>query len=84
MPAEPLPATGAACGIDLGVASLVTTSDGGRVANPRYRNAIADRLADAQRDLARKRRGSARRRKAAARVAAPHAKVRRRRLDHAG
>lgn len=83
VPAKPLPATGAVAGIDLGVASLVTTSDGEHVAGPRHLTAIADRLAAAQRDLARKKRGSARRRKAAARVAALHAKVRRRRCDHA-
>ncbi|WP_229799190.1 RNA-guided endonuclease InsQ/TnpB family protein, partial [Planomonospora parontospora] len=35
VPAQPLPATGAVAGIDLGVASLVTTSDGTHVANPR-------------------------------------------------
>ncbi|TXK41090.1 RNA-guided endonuclease TnpB family protein [Nonomuraea sp. C10] len=83
VPAEPLPATGAMAGIDLGVASLVTTSDGVRVANPRHLAAGAGRLADAQRDLARKRRGSRRRRKAVARVAALHGKVRRQRLDYA-
>jgi len=83
VPAEPLPATGAVAGIDLGVASLVTTSDGEHVANPRHLTATAERLAAAQRDLARKKRGSARRRKAAARVAALHAKVRRQRADHA-
>ncbi|MEU4510548.1 transposase [Nonomuraea wenchangensis] len=83
VPAEPLPATGAAGGIDMGVASLVTTSDGAHIANPRHLAATADRLADAQRDLARKKRGSKRRRRAVARVAALHAKVRRQRLDHA-
>ncbi|MEO3828335.1 transposase [Actinomadura sp. B10D3] len=83
VPAEQLPATGAAAGIDMGVACLVTTSDGTHVANPRHLAAAADRLADAQRDLARKKRGSARRRKAAARVAGLHAKVGRQRLDHA-
>ncbi|GAT64584.1 transposase [Planomonospora sphaerica] len=83
VPAQSLPATGAAAGIDLGVASLVTTSGGGHLGNPRHLAAIADRLADAQRDLARKQRGSKRRRKAVARVAALHAKVRRQRLDHA-
>ncbi|MFC7386058.1 RNA-guided endonuclease InsQ/TnpB family protein [Sphaerisporangium rhizosphaerae] len=83
VPAEPLPATGAAAGIDMGVSSLVTTSDGRHLANPRHLAAYAGRLAAAQRDLARKRRGSKRRRKAAARVAALHAKVRRRRLDGA-
>jgi len=83
VPAEPLPTTGAVVGIDMGVASLVTTSDGTQVANPRYLAATADRLAAAQRDLARKKRGSKRRLKAAARVAALHAKVRRQRLDYA-
>jgi putative transposase len=81
--AEPLPATGAVAGIDLGVASLVTTSDGGQVANPRHLAATADRLGDVQRDLARKKRGSQRRRKQVAHLAALHAKVRRQRLDGA-
>ncbi|MFG3436956.1 RNA-guided endonuclease InsQ/TnpB family protein [Nonomuraea sp. NPDC047897] len=83
VPAEALLPTGAVAGIDLGVASLVTTSDGEHLANPRHLAATADRLATAQRDLARKKRGSKRRRKAVARVAALHAKVRRQRLDHA-
>ncbi|QFY11712.1 transposase [Nonomuraea phyllanthi] len=83
VPAEPLPATGAVVGIDLGVASLVTTSDSGQVANARHLAATAGRLANAQRDLARKKRGSKRRRKAVGRVATLHAKVRRQRLDHA-
>ncbi|MFI7450608.1 RNA-guided endonuclease InsQ/TnpB family protein [Nonomuraea sp. NPDC049714] len=83
VPAGPLPATGAVAGIDLGVASLVTTSDGGQVANPQHLAATADRLGDVQRDLARKQRGSKRRRKAVARVTALHAKVCRQRLDGA-
>ncbi|MFF5207477.1 RNA-guided endonuclease InsQ/TnpB family protein [Streptosporangium sp. NPDC000396] len=83
VPAEPLPATGAAVGIDMGVASLVTTSDGDPVDNPRHLAASADRLAAAQRALARKERGSTRRRKAVARLAALHATVRRQRLDDA-
>ncbi|MFF5206097.1 RNA-guided endonuclease InsQ/TnpB family protein [Streptosporangium sp. NPDC000396] len=83
VPAEVLPATGAAVGIDMGVASLVTTSDGDPVDNPRHLAASADRLAAAQRALARKERGSTRRRKAVARLAALHAKVRRQRLDGA-
>jgi putative transposase len=62
----------------MGVASLVTTSDGAHVANPRHFAATAGRL-----DLARKKRGSKRRRRAVARVAALHAKVRRQRLDGA-
>ncbi|WP_101833762.1 RNA-guided endonuclease InsQ/TnpB family protein [Frankia canadensis] len=81
VPAEPLPATGAVVGVDLGVASLATTSDGRHVGNPRFLAAAADGLAAAQRDLSRRKRGSKRRRKAAARVAALHGKVRRQRLD---
>ncbi|WP_268960216.1 RNA-guided endonuclease InsQ/TnpB family protein [Nonomuraea montanisoli] len=83
VPAEPLPATGVAAGIDMGVASLATTSDGEHIDNQRHLAASADRLAAAQRDLARKQRGSTRRRKAVARVAALHARVRRQRLDSA-
>ncbi|MEV1199704.1 RNA-guided endonuclease InsQ/TnpB family protein [Microbispora rosea] len=83
VPAESLPAAGAAVGLDMGVASLVTTSDGEPLANPRHLAASAGRLATAQRALARKKRRSKRRRKAVARVAALHAKVRRQRLDTA-
>ncbi|MEU4537368.1 transposase [Streptosporangium sp. NPDC023825] len=83
VPAEALPATGATVGIDMGVASLVTTSDGDHLDNPRHLTACADRLAAAQQDLARTKQGSKRRRKAVARVATLHGKVRRQRLDGA-
>jgi putative transposase len=83
VPAEPLPATGAAVGIDLGIASFLTTSDGEHVPNPRPAAATAERLAVAQQELSRKKRGSRRRRKAVRKVAALHGKVRRARLDHA-
>lgn len=83
VPAQPLPATGAAVGIDMGVVSFLTTSDGEHVPTPRPLAAAAARLAVAQQSLARKKRDSDRRRKAAARVAVLHAKVRRYRLDHA-
>jgi putative transposase len=83
VPAEPLQPAGAAVGIDMGVASFLTTSDGAHVPNPRHLATAAGRLAAAQRDLARKKRGSNRRKKAAAKVARLHGKVRRQRLDHA-
>ncbi|WP_169986107.1 RNA-guided endonuclease TnpB family protein [Microbispora sp. H10836] len=83
VPAQPQPATGPVVGLDMGVASLVTTSHGEHLANPRHLEASADRLAAAQQGLARKKRGSKRRRNAVARVAALHAKVRRQRLDSA-
>ena len=83
VPAEPLEPTGAVVGIDMGVKSFLTTSDGRHVPNPRPLAAVADRLAAAQQSLARKKRGSNRRKKAVRKVAALHAKVRRTRLDHA-
>ncbi|GAA3260262.1 RNA-guided endonuclease InsQ/TnpB family protein [Nonomuraea helvata] len=83
VPAQPLPTTGVVVGLDMGVASLVATSDGECVANPRHLAATADMLAAAHRELSRTKRGSKRRRKAVVRVAALHAKVRRQRLDNA-
>jgi putative transposase len=83
VPAEPLEPTGAAVGIDMGIASFLTTSDGDHVLNPRPAAVAAERLAVAQQELSRKKRGSSRRRKAARKVAAIHGKVRRARLDHA-
>lgn len=83
VPAEPLPATGAVVGIDMGIASYLTTSDGEHVENPRHGRAAAEGLAAAQQALARCKRGSNRRKKARERVAAAHRKVGRQRLDHA-
>jgi putative transposase len=83
VPAEMLPPAGAPVGIDMGVASFLTTSDGAQVPNPRHLAASAGRLATAQRALARRKRGSARRRKVRGRIAAIHRKVGRQRLDHA-
>jgi putative transposase len=83
VPAEPLPPADAPIGIDMGVASFLTTSSGALVANPRYLATSATRLASAQQALARCERGSNRRRKARARVAAVHRKVGRQRVDHA-
>lgn len=67
VPAHPLPATGATVGIDMGVVSFLTTSDGKRVPNPRPLAVAAARLTATQQSLARKQ-GSDRRRRAAARV----------------
>jgi putative transposase len=83
VPAEPLEPAGAVVGIDMGVASFLTASDGTQAPHPHHLTAAAGRLTAAQRDLASKKRGSGRRKKAAAKVARLHAKVRRQRLDHA-
>jgi putative transposase len=83
VPAELLEPTGSPIGIDMGVASFLTASDGTQVPNQRHLAATAERLAAAQQELARKKRGSTRRKKTAARVARLHGTVARQRLDHA-
>jgi putative transposase len=67
---EALPPTGQHVGLDRGVAVLAATSDGGLEPNPRPRRARAEALADAQRDLARRRPASVRHRRAKERIAA--------------
>ena len=86
VPAKPLPATGSAVGIDVGVANFLADSNGGFVANPRYAKVSAGRLATAQRRLAAFPRTKAkdrtrRHRAAVEKVRTLHAKVRRQRLD---
>lgn len=83
VPADPLPATGAVVGVDMGVASFLTTSDGNHIPNPRHGRVAAKKLAASQQALSRCKRGSSRRKKAAAKVAGLHGKVRRQRLDYA-
>jgi putative transposase len=72
VPTRPLTPARAAVGIDVGIVSFATTSDGERVPNPGYGRAAAAKLAAAQQVLARKQRGSNNRRKARATVAARH------------
>ncbi|MFG3409761.1 RNA-guided endonuclease InsQ/TnpB family protein [Streptomyces sp. NPDC048142] len=85
---EPLPATGSVVGIDMGIASFLTDSNGVHVANPRYARKLAAKLEAAQRALSRFPRRKAKNRtanhrRAVEKVAALHRKVRRQRLDHA-
>jgi transposase len=79
----PLPACDREVGIDLGLNSLVVTSDAETVANPRFYRAALRRLRRAQRVLSRRQQGSANRARARHRVAVVHRKVRDARLDHA-
>ena len=79
----PLPACDRETGIDLGLNSLVVTSDGEVVANPRFYRTAQRRLRRAQRVLSRRQKGSANRARARHRVAVVHRKVRDARLDHA-
>ena len=77
----PLPANGNAVGVDVGVTSLITLSNGEKIANPRQEHRDRKRLAKAQRDLSRKVLGSRNRDKARARVARVPARIADRRRD---
>jgi putative transposase len=76
------PPTDTVVGVDAGVTSLVTLSTGEKVTNPRHERRDRARLARAQRELARKQRGSANRDKARRKVARVHARIADRRRDH--
>ena len=70
-----------AVGIDLGVKTLATLSDGTVIDNPHYFQADEQRLRRAQKALSRKEIGSKRRAKARKRVARIHARIANRRND---
>lgn len=78
----PLPRVEDTVGIDVGLTSLLTLSTGEKIANPRHERRDRVRLARAQRNLARKRKGSANRAKARLRVVRVHARIKDRRTDH--
>jgi len=81
VPTNPLPATGARAGVDVGVVTYATLSDGTTVANPRWARQEAGWLEVAQQRLARAKCGS---RNCAGRretVAARHRKIANRRKD---
>ena len=75
------PPQGGAVGIDLGVKTLATLSDGTVIENPRPLRKAERRLKMAQKALSRKVKGSNRRAKARAKVARLHAHVANQRLD---
>ncbi|HWD50818.1 MAG TPA: transposase [Acidimicrobiales bacterium] len=81
VPAKPKEPTGAVVGIDVGVTSFATTSDGEHIKNPRYSRAGSEKLARSQQALARKQRGSANRQRARETVASRHRKVANQRRD---
>ncbi|MFM6406903.1 MAG: RNA-guided endonuclease InsQ/TnpB family protein, partial [Microcystis sp.] len=79
---KPLPVTDKAIGIDLGISSLVITSDGDKVSNPKYFKRHYRRLLNAQKRLYRKQKGSKNREKARIKVAKIHAQITDNRKDH--
>ncbi|HEU4327426.1 MAG TPA: transposase [Roseiflexaceae bacterium] len=80
-PSEPLPATGQDVGIDVGVRSLITTSDGEQVAHPNFYRKAQRRLRVAQRRVARRKKGGKNRRKAVLQLQRAHLRITNQRQD---
>ena len=78
---ETLPPTSKQVGIDAGVTSLISTSDGEKIANPKHFNRLYQKLKVAQKELSRKTKGSSNRNKARLKVAKIHAKIKDARTD---
>ena len=72
---QPLPVSENAVGIDLGVTSLIATSNGEQLANPKHFKKHRKRLKKAQKNLSRKQKGSKNREKARIKVAKIHLKI---------
>lgn len=80
---EDRPPTGKAVGLDVGLESFYTDSEGGKEPNPRFLRSSERQLKRLQRRVSRKKKGSSNRRKARAKLARKHLKVSRQRKDHA-
>jgi putative transposase len=78
---KPLPPTDKKVGIDVGISSLLTTSDGQKIANPKHFNRLYQKLKSTQKELSRKTKGSSNRYKARLKVAKIHAKIKDARTD---
>lgn len=78
----PLPTTGSAIGLDLGIKDLVITSDGKKYANPKTLAKYEKKLAREQRKLAHKQKDSHNREKQRIKVARIHEKIHNIRLDY--
>ncbi|WP_027249179.1 RNA-guided endonuclease InsQ/TnpB family protein [Planktothrix agardhii] len=72
---KPLPVNDNAIGIDLGITSLIATSNGEKVSNPKQFKKHYKRLKRAQKNLSRKQKGSKNREKARIKVAKVHLKI---------
>jgi putative transposase len=79
--AIPQPATGQEIGIDVGVASLITSSDGEKTANPRWYRIEQRKLRVLQRRVARRKKGGKNRRKAVLALQRQHERIGNRRKD---
>ncbi len=78
---EPLPPTGKAIGMDVGVENLLALSDGRLVDNPKWLKKIETKIAEKQRILSKKVKGSKRGKRMCRQIAKLHLKVARQRRD---
>ena len=76
-----LPPTGRTVGIDVGIASLIATSDGDTVAPQNWYRSEQSRLRVIQRRVARRKKGGSNRRKAVAQLQRQHEHIQNRRKD---
>ena len=81
VPTEALPKTGNEVGIDMGLKSFLTTSEGVHVSNPRWFRKMEKKLRWHNKRVSRRKKGSKRRKKAVAELAKCHQTVARQRLD---
>ncbi len=79
---QPLPVTSKMVGLDLGLKSMVITSDGQCYGNPKFAARDEKKLTRAQRKLSKKKKGSKNRAKARQKVATIHAKIADRRHNY--
>jgi len=78
----PLPATGQGVGIDVGLSSLITTSEGERVGHPRFYRKAQRKLRVCQRRVARRKKSGENRRKAVLMLQRQHERIRNQRKDY--
>jgi putative transposase len=78
---QPLEPTGRDVGLDVGVASLLTKSDGEKVDNPRWYRAEQRKLRVLQRRVARRKKGGSNRKKAVLALQRQHERIANRRKD---
>ena len=72
---KPLPKIDKAIGLDIGITSLIATSNGDKIANPKHFKQLRKKLKRVQKALSRKQKGSSNRHKARLKVAKVHAAI---------
>jgi putative transposase len=72
---KPLPKIDRTIGLDVGISSLIATSDGNKIVNPKHFKKLRKKLKRKQKALARKQKGSNNRGKARVQVAKVHAQI---------